>query len=161
GLDIGSLLRTRLGTADPTYVSNGTPGVGSGLDGVPDLMFVQSVNPTTNNPQQFNGRMDFQATNRDLIVFSTYYVPNDATFYNGPARAANLWHSDRINETAALLWNHTFSPSWLNEARFNVTRWFFNEINSNPQEPWGLPTDDIDNIGSATLQSYGAPGPGV
>lgn len=161
GLDIGSPLRTPLGTADPTYVSNGTPGVGSGLDGTPDLMFVQSVNPTTNNPQQFNGRMDFQATNRDLITFTTYYVPNDSTFYNGPARSANLWHSDRLNEAATAIWNHTISPTWLNEARGGITRWFFNEVGSNPQEPWGLPQDNIDNLGSANPQYFGAPGPGV
>lgn len=161
GLDIGSLLKTPLGTPDPTYVSNGTPGVGSGLDGIPDLMFVQSVNPTINNPQQFNGRMDFQATSRDLITFSTYYVPNDSTFYNGPTRPANLWHSDRLNEAATVLWNHTISSRWLNEARGGVTRWFFNEVGSNPQEPWGLPQDNIDNLGSANPQFFGAPGPGV
>ncbi len=162
GLDIGSpLKKVGLGQQDPSYVSSGIPGTGNGLDGVPDIMYVQSSSPFNAVPQQYNGRMDFQATNKDLIVFSTYYVPSDSTFYNGPARSANLWHSDRINETAALLWNHTFSPNWLNEARFNVTRWFFNEINSNPQEPWGLPSDSIDNLGSSTVQSYGAPGPGV
>ncbi len=87
GLDIGSPLKTPLGTPDPTYGgSSSTPGVGGGLDGVPDLMFVQSVNPTVNNPQQFNGRVDFQATSKDLIAGTTYYVPNNSTFYNGPAR---------------------------------------------------------------------------
>ena len=55
GLDVGSPLRTPLGTPDPTYVSNGTPGVGSGLDGVPDVMYVQSVSPFSTVPQQFNG----------------------------------------------------------------------------------------------------------
>jgi hypothetical protein len=161
GLDIGSLLKTPLHTPDPTYVSNGTPGIGSGLDGVPDIMFAQSVNPTTNNPQQFNGRLDFQATARDLVTFSMYYVPNDSTFYNGPTRAANLWHSDRLNEAATVLWNHTISPTWLNEAHGGVTRWFFNEVGSNPQEPWGLPQDNIDLMGSSQVQFFGAPGPGI
>jgi Carboxypeptidase regulatory-like domain/TonB dependent receptor len=161
GLDVGSPLTTALGTPDPTYVSGGTPGIGSGLDGVPDIMFVQSVNPTNNAPQQYNGRLDFQATNNDLITFSTYYVPNDITSLNGPARAANLWHSDRLNEAATLLWDHTISGSWLNEARGGVTRWFFNEVGSNPQEPWGLPTDNIDAMGSANVQYFGTPGPGV
>lgn len=162
GLDVGSLLKTPLGTPDPTYGgSSGTPGVGSGLDGVPDIMFVQSVNPTTNNPQQYNGRLDFQATNRDLITFSEYWVPNDSSFFNGPARAANFWHSDRLNYAATLLWNHTISPTWLNEARGGVTRWYFNEVSSNPQEPWGLPQENIDNLGGANPQFLGAPGPGV
>jgi hypothetical protein len=131
------------------------------LDGVPDIMFVQSVNPTNAVPQQYNGRMDFQATSKDLLAFSTYYVPNDQTFLNGPARTANLWHSNRLNEAATLLWIHTISGSWLNEARGGVTRWFFNEIQSNPQEPWGLPQDNLDHVGSADLQYFGAPGPGV
>ncbi|HLH05064.1 MAG TPA: TonB-dependent receptor [Bryobacteraceae bacterium] len=162
GLDIGSpLKKVALGAQDPSYVSPAVPGSGGGLDGVPDLMYVQTSSPFSAVPQQYNGRMDFQATNKDLITFSTYYVPNDSTFYNGPARAANLWHSDRLNETAALLWNHTFAPAWINEARFNVTRWFFNEISSNPQEPWGLPTDNIDSLGTASPQFLGAPGPGV
>ncbi len=161
GLDIGSPLRIGLGQQDPSYVSNGTPGVGNKLDGVPDIMYVQTTTPLNLAPQQYNGRLDFQATSKDLISFTSYYVPNNQTFYNGAARAANFWHSDRVNEAAALLWDHTFSPAWLNEARFNVTRWYFNEIASNPQEPWGLPTATIDNMGSANVQPFGAPGPGL
>jgi len=161
GLDIGSPLKLPLGTQDPTYVSGGNPGVGGGLDGVPDIMFVQTVNPSRTIPNQYQGRMDFQATSKDLIAFSTYYVPSDSTFFNGPARSANLWHSDRLNETATLLWDRTISSTWLNEARGGVTRWFFNEVGSNPQEPWGLPQDNIDGEGNAAVQFFGAPGPGV
>src|SRR5205823_225017 len=84
GLDIGSPLKLPLGRPDPTYVSNGTPGVGNGLDGVPDIMFVQTVNPTNAAPQQFNGRLDFQATSKDLISFTEYYVPNNINSLNGP-----------------------------------------------------------------------------
>ncbi|MBV8809323.1 MAG: TonB-dependent receptor, partial [Acidobacteriaceae bacterium] len=162
GLDVGSPLKTPLGTPDPTYGgSSGTPGVGSGLDGIPDIFFVQSVNPTTTAPQQYNGRLDYQATSKDLITFSEYWVPNDSTFYNGPVRAANFWHSDRLNYAATLVWDHTISAKWLNEARGGVTRWYFNEISSNPQEPWGLPQENIDNLGTANPQFLGAPGPGV
>jgi len=163
-LDIGSPLTPGLGTHDPTFGAAATPfGVGSGLDGIPDIAFVQTLNPNVSTATQYNGRVDFQATKNDLIAFSMYYVPNDGTFYNGNARAANLWHSNRLNESGALLWDHTFAPTLLNEARFNVTRWFFNELATNPQEPFGLPTDNIatlGNINGATI-SFGAPGPGV
>ncbi len=163
GLDIGSPLRTGIGTHDPSFVNNGNPGIGGGLDGIPDIFYVQTSNPTINNPQQYNGRVDYQATDRDRITFSAYYVPNNLTFYNGPARAANLWNSNRTNESAALVWDHTISPSWLNEARFNVTRWSFNEITSNPQEPFGLPQAQVDNLAGASISNnpFGAPGPGV
>ena len=162
GLDVGSPLRSALGTRDPSYVNNGTPGIGGGLDGRPDIMYVQTTSPFSLAPQQYNGRVDYQATSKDLITFSMYYVPVSQTSYNGPVRPANLWHTDRLNETGALLWNHTFSSAWLNEARFNVTRWHFDEISSNPQAPFGLPTDQIDTLGtSAAVQNFGAPGPAI
>jgi len=161
GLDVGSPLKSPLGTPDPSYVSNGNFGTGSGLDGIPDIMFVQTTNPTTSNPQQYNGRLDYQATNSDLISFSTYVVPVSTVSYNGPVRPANLWHNDRTNEDAAILWNHTFGPTWLNEARFNVTRWLWNEVSSNPQAPFGLPQDNVQSFGSVNLQYIGAPGPSI
>ncbi len=161
GLDIGSPLKTALGTSDSTYVSSGAPGVGGGLDGVPDLMFVQTTDPTNTVSQQYNGRVDYQATNKDLITFSLYWVPVTSSFFNGPTRAANAWNSNRLNYSEAAVWNHTFSANWLNEARFNVTRWYFNEIQTNSQEPFGLPQDNIDTLGTSNFEFFGAPGPGV
>ena len=161
GLDLGSPLHSSLGAADPSYVSNGAPGIGSGFDGIPDVFFVQTANPTTSNPQQFNGRIDYQATSKDLIFFSEYFVPVSTDSYNGPVRAANFWHNDRLNEAGSLVWNRTILPTWLNEVRFNVTRWHWNEINSNPQEPFGLPLDTVDPFGAVNVQAIGAPGPSI
>lgn len=161
GLDIGSPLKASLGTADPTYVSPGSPGLGGGLDGVPDIMYVQTANPYQQFPQQYNGRLDYQATSRDLFTFTTFYVPVTTTDYNGPVRPANFWHNDRLNEDGTLLWNHTISSTWLNEARFSVTRWYWNEVTSNPQEPFGLPQDSVDQFGNVNLQYLGAPGPSI
>src|SRR5450631_4263280 len=105
--------------------------------------------------------MDYQFTSKDLATFSIYWVPVDQTFYNGPARAANLWHHSALNKSYAALWNHIFSSTILNEARFNVAGWDWNEIESNPQEPWGLPTDNIDDMGTVRVQFFGANGPSV
>jgi hypothetical protein len=62
-------------------------------------------------------------------------------------------------------WNHTFSPTLLNQARFGASGWYWNEINTNPQEPWGLPQSNIDEFGAVNLSSsgdyFGAPGPSV
>ena len=94
GLDIGSPIKGSLGTFDSTFGKPATPfGVGGGLDGVPDIAFVQTTNPTKNTEVQYNGRVDFQATHKDLIAFSVYYVPNDSDFFNGNVRPANFWHS--------------------------------------------------------------------
>jgi hypothetical protein len=163
GLDIGSpLTGAARGTLDPTFGATATPfGVGGGLDGIPDIQFVQYANPNNSVASQYNGRLDFQVTQSDLVAFTIYWVPNDSTFYNGQARAANLWHSDRLNYSDALLWNHVFGPNIINEARFNVSRWYFNELQSNPQEPWGLPLDSINALGSASGITYGSNGPGI
>jgi Carboxypeptidase regulatory-like domain/TonB dependent receptor len=161
GLDIGSPLTTPLGTPDPTYQSQTNPGVGNGLDGIPDIMFVNTVQPSTVTNVQYHGRLDWNVTNRDLVAFSIYDVPVSSSFYNGPARPMNYYHHDAINQAGTLLWDHTFSPTFINEARGNAGGWRWNEITSNPQEPWGLPNANIDNIGSAGPQNFGAPGPSV
>jgi hypothetical protein len=166
GLDIGSpIVGQPLGTQDPTFGVGSTPfGVGGGLDGIPDIAFVQTANPTQSTATQYNGRLDFQITHKDLVTFSIYWVPNDQTSFNGNPRPANLWHSDRLNESGALLWQHTFAPTLINEARFNVSRWWFNELDSNPQNPFGLTQDvlnnSLGNIGGFTF-IFGANGPGI
>jgi hypothetical protein len=166
GLDIGSpLVGQPLGTQDPTFGAANTPfGVGGGLDGIPDIAFVQTTNPTQLTATQYNGRVDFQLTHNDLITFSMYWVPNDKTSFNGNPRPANLWHSDRLNSSGALLWQHTFTPTLINEARFNVSRWYFDELASNPQNPFGLTQDVLNNplgsIGGFTF-IFGANGPGI
>ena len=162
GLDIGSPLTTPLGTQDPTFGQTATPvGIGNGFDGIPDLEFVDTVNPNKSIATQYNGRVDYQVTSNDLLAYSLYWVPNNATFFNGQARPANLWHSDRTNYSQSVLWNHTFAPTLINEARFNVSRWYFNELATNPQEPWGLPTDSINCLQNACGITFGSNGPGI
>jgi hypothetical protein len=153
GLDVGSPIKSGLGTPDPTFGTAATPfGVGGGLDGIPDIAFVQTTNPNEYTGTQYNGRLDFQATHNDLITFSVYWVPTSSTSFNGNVRAANLFHSDRTNQSAALLWQRTFTPTLINEARFNVSRWYFNELQTNPQEPFGLPQDVLNSgIGNRGL----------
>ena len=91
---------------------------------------------------------EVDVTNKDRIGFAIYYVPQSASFLNGGARAYNFFHHSQINEAFSGIWNHTFSPSLLNEARVNAAGWRWNEVDSNPQSPVGLPSDFIGNIGS-------------
>jgi hypothetical protein len=162
GLDLGSPLTTALGTADPTYGQPGTPyGIGSGFDGVPDVQYLETQSPTVNTNSQYNGRIDYQVTSKDLVAFSIYWVPVYSQFYNGPAFPANLWNHSSLAQSWTGMYTHTFSATVLNEARFGASGWKWNEITSNPQEPWGLPTDYIDGIGSVGVQNFGAAGPSV
>ncbi len=160
GLDVGSPLKTGLGLQDLGYGGNSNvPGVGGGLDGIPDLAYYNLVNPTNTSQMQFNGRVDANITHNDLVSFTIYWVPVSTTNYNGTTRPMNLWHHSQTNDAFALIWTHTFSPSLLNQARANAAGWRWNEVTSNPQAPFGLPQDNIDNIGTANPAFFGAPGP--
>ena len=164
GLDVGSPLATGIGHQDLTYGgSNTNPGVGGGLDGVPDLAFFNTVNPTTISQTQYNGRLDANLTSKDHLAFAIYWVPITNTSYNGPVRSANLWHHTQVNNAFSLIWNRTFTPTLLNQLRANAAGWRWNEANSNPQEPFGLPQDNIDAVGTTGdqqgIQYFGAPGP--
>ncbi len=160
GLDVGSPLKTGLGMQDLTYGgSAGTPGVGGGLDGVGDLGFYNTLDPSTVSQAQYNGRLDAYATQNDHVFFTIYWVPVSSTSYNGPVRPANFWHHSQVNDAFSAVWNHVFSPTLLNQARANAAGWRWNEVTSNPQAPFGLPQDNFDSIGSASPQFFGAPGP--
>lgn len=162
GLNIGSPLTSALGTQDLTWVSPTSPGVGGGLNNsVADIADYTTVDPTSVVNEQYNGRLDADVTSRDHATFAIYWVPVSQTHYNGPTRKYNLFHHSAINDAFSGIWNHTFSPTFLNEARANAAGWRWNEITSNPQEPFGLPSDSVGNIGSISIQNFGAPGPSV
>lgn len=145
GLDIGRPLMLPLGTKDPSFVNNLNPGLGgdgtgspANLDGIADLMFTKVSGAKKATNQQFNGRVDFQATSNDLVAFSMYRVPVSTIAPNG-FRPANQFNHDATNEAETILWNRTFSPTFLNELRANAAGWRWNELASNPQIPLGLP----------------------
>jgi len=137
GLDIGS----------PTgALGQRVSNVGGGLDGVPDVQFAALNIPSSSKAEQFNLRLDFQVTKDDLVAFSTYFVPNTSEFNDSWAnrgRPGLDFNSGRRNTVGTLLWTRTLSPTMINEARFNVTRWYFDEVKSNPDIGWGIPQINI------------------
>jgi len=146
GIDLGSNTG-----ASGTFVPNSTTGtnysVGGGLDGSPDVVRVEYDGQNDNiSTTQFNGRIDYNVTQKDLVAFSMFTVPLTKTFLPGgwvDGRQYNTFHTDGKNETAALLWTRTVNPTTINEARMNVTRWYFDELKSNPQAPFGIPQVNI------------------
>jgi Carboxypeptidase regulatory-like domain len=161
GLNIGSPLTTGLGKQDLTWVNASTPGVGSGLSNTPDIALYSISNPTTSDFKQYNGRLDANVTGKDHVSFAIYWVPTSTTTLRGGLGYQRFNHS-QINDAFSIIWNHVFSPSFLNEARANAAGWRYNEIESNPQAPFGLPQDSLNGspqIGSISLGNLGASGP--
>jgi hypothetical protein len=158
GLNIGSPLTNGLGKQDLTYVGNSTPGVGSGLSNVADIAQYSISNPTSSDFKQYNGRLDADITRKDHASFAIYWVPATTTTHNG-GLGYQLFNHSQINDAFSVIWNHIFSPNFLNEARANAAGWRWNELASNPQAPFGLPQDSILEIGTITLGSLGVPAP--
>ena len=154
GINVGTPLTTALGTQDTTWNGNSDPGVGSGLGTVADLANYDTINPTTFNASQYNGRLDADVTGQDRIGFAIYWVPLSKTDYNGN-RSYDLFHHDQINDAFSAIWNRTFSSTFLNEFRVNAAGWRWNEITSNPQSPVGFPTDRFQKTGSITVNDFG------
>ncbi len=164
GLNLGSPLTAPLGTRDAGYVSNQNPGTGgdgsggaNNLGTTPDIAFFQNIlNPSSSSHVQYNGRMDFNATSRDLIAFSIYYVPNSSSSINGNGdRAMNAFNSTYINEAETAIWDHTFSSTLINEVRVNAAGWREKDLPSNPNAPWGLPQVSFNGTGSVTVNGFG------
>ena len=149
-LDIGSPLKTALGNYDTTWTSKTKPGIGSGLDGIGDLQLLSTTNPISNVGDQYNGRLDGDVTRKDRLSFVIYWVPFSTKSINGANRAANQYNHQQINNAFTVLENHTFSPSLVNEARASASGWRWNEVDSNPQAPFGLPIDSFVGVGNGT-----------
>lgn len=164
GLDIGSPLTTGIGVHDlfdPTGKHFGTGGNGNGtdanLDGIPDIAFITDpIGISDSTHRQYNGRLDFNATNKDLFAFSIYYVPNTSTGINGNGtRLMNLFNSTYTNRAMTALWDHTFSSTMLNELRVNAAGWINKDLASNPNGPFGLPQISFISSLAVPLQGYG------
>ena len=137
GLDIGSVGGTL-----------GQPGgsVGGGLDGIPDVQFAAIDLPSHEKGEQYNFRVDYQVTDNDLVAFSAYFTPSEREFQDAWAnrgRPGLDFNSGRRNSLGMVTWTRTLSPTLINEARFNATRFQFDEAGSNPEIGWGLPNINI------------------
>jgi hypothetical protein len=142
GLDLGSLSGSR-----GQYISFNNLG-GGGLDGIPDVQRVIIVEPRNSKPNQFNVRLDFNPSSNDQITFSTYLTRGFTV--SGNAGAAGRPQADVTttphNTAYTILYNRTISPTLLNEARFNSTKFAFDELESSRETNFGIPRVEIESV---------------
>jgi len=164
GLNLGSPLHNGLHNQDPTQTgTTQNPGIGSGLSNVADIADYITVNPSSTYYRQFAGRADANLTPKDHLSFTIYWVPQGFTQYENGDRAYNIYSRNEINDAFSVIYNHTFSSNFLNEARANAAGYRWNEINSNPQAPFGLPNASVVDVApSAGLAaSFGSQLPSI
>jgi hypothetical protein len=148
GVDIGS----------PTGgLGTYAPGVaGGGLDGIPDLQYVQLIQPNTARPNQYNGRVDYH-WGQQLFSASGFLTKSYLVTPDGYSRPADDVRYKPTNEALMLSWVSTISPTLLNEARFNVTRWAYNELSSAITN-WGIPGVDAEQFPTGFRIQWGQQG---
>ena len=144
GLDIG-----RLGGAQGQYLPFTGQGLnGGGLDGIPDIQLVQLSVPTISRGNQYNPRIDLNLSESDVLTFSSYISRFDGTGPDAAGRSRPMGDISTApnNLFGMATWVHTLSASMINEARFNATRFSFNEIESSGTTNFGIPRIEIENL---------------
>ena len=121
---------------------------GAGLDGIPDVQKVIIAGPSTNKPNQYNARFDVLPNSNNQLTLTTYLT---RSFLIGSDTGAGARPQADIttaphNSAFAVLYNRTFSPTLLNEARFNFTKFAFNEVESSNQTNFGIPRVEIESL---------------
>jgi hypothetical protein len=161
GLDLGSLFGTR-GQYVPLAGSFNT---GGGFDNVPDIQFALLSNPSEFTGHQFHTKINYELTSNDSIALTTIFTPQRNLGADSAARSRPMADilSQRLNWETAVLYNRVLSTSMANEARFNITRWGYNEIDSNPDVNFGIPRVEVeglpfDRIRFGANRSEGTPG---
>lgn len=148
GIDIGSPGGT-YGTYIGSFGTSTTPPnyTGGGLDGIPDLEYAEIFLPNLQSGNQYNMRLDYIRGQNQFSgnVFLTYF---NQTTSDGAAQGRPMADitDHRFSPSGFLSWISTISSTMVNEARFNFTRYGFNEVASNPQVNWGIPRTEIQGL---------------
>ena len=131
---------------------------GGGLDNIPDIQFAQLAVPTTSRGNQFNPRLDFNVTDKDTLTFSSYISRFHGTGGDAAGRSRPMGDITTApqNLFGMVTWIRTISSTKTNEARFNATRFAFNEIESSATTNFGIPRIEIEDLPFDRIR-WGAP----
>lgn len=163
GLDLGSI-----GPGpSPTnpYIDGFGMSTGAGFDGIPDIQFARLANPAKFSGNQYNTRIDFQPTEKDSFAISTFFTPTKNLTANpgGRTRPIADINSPRFNWAGTFIYSRTISSSMINEFRFNMNGWKFDEVKANENSNFGIPRIEVeglpfDRIRFGADRSEGTPG---
>ena len=155
GLDIGSpVAKTALNGGYASFNSTLANGfnpneiqVGSGLDGIPDIEYVQLNASQSSTARQYNGRLDYYVTPKDQLAGSAYVTKLYRLTPSDTARPNQTLPFDPTNIATTFIYLHTFGPSLLNEFRANYTLFAENGVYDAQQAGinLGLPYIELQN----------------
>ena len=157
GLDLGSITGTR-NVYLPLGGGIGNSDIGGGFDGIPDIQYVNLLNPNSFKGNQYFTRIDYNATSKDSFAVSTFFTPTANTGADpaGQSRQIGDIISDRTAFSTALIYNRTISTTIFNQARFNYSGFSYDEVASNPNSNFGIPRIEVEGLPFDRIR-FGAP----
>jgi hypothetical protein len=154
GLDLGSPTG-RLGTRV------GFNRAGGGLDAIPDVQLAELSIPGTQRGHQFNTRVDYNLGSNNQFAVSTYFTRQNSLitdFGDATARPLADLRTNPLNSAVTFTYIRIISPTVLNEARFNFTRFAFNQVSSSTETNFGIPRIKVEGLNLRTgIPSLGQP----
>lgn len=136
-----------------TYLSGAAQGTcpnniecGAGLTAVPEFQYAEIYLPQTTSGNQYNARVDYDM-GRSIFSVNTFFTGYHQLAADASAQGRPLadYNSNRFTPSGFLGWIFNISPTAVNQARFNFTRWAFDDIAANPQIDWAIPRTEIQN----------------
>ena len=147
--------------SDPNFHSLGTwyqPGIGigqaigNGPDGTPDWGLFDLTKPNSSSGNQYNARADYTLGANQFFA-STYLV--NLTSVNGGNRPLEDVGFAPKNYVGTLGWTRTISSVMVNEARFNFTRFSFDQLQPTGQTNYGIPQIELFDFDAGGLGDAG------
>src|ERR1041384_7226311 len=141
-LDIGSLIGNT-----GQYVSLRNPS-GGGLDNVPHIELALISVPRQARGNQFNARVDYSLNANNQIAVSAYFTKLDNLNADQDSQGRPLGDLafKPFNSAATISWTRTISPTMLNEARANFTRFSDNQVNDTSSTNFGIPRIEVEGM---------------
>ncbi|HYY56607.1 MAG TPA: carboxypeptidase-like regulatory domain-containing protein, partial [Pyrinomonadaceae bacterium] len=157
--DIGSINAPPGQNVNPPDLSN--PALAAAFfDGIPDVTLASVIIPSSTKGTQYNTRFDYNYGTNSQFALSTFFTKLENFAGSGSGRPFEDIQFKPFNSAVTFTFIRTFSPTMLNEARFNFTRFNANELNDIGASNLSIPRLQVQGFGSA-FSFGGAPSFGI
>ncbi len=129
------------------------------LDGIPDVTFARVAFPNSTKGNQYNTRIDYNHGDNQFAV-STYITKLSDFAASRSGRPFQDILFEPVNTAATATWIRTISPTLLNEARFNFTRFHDDEVKSLGAANLVIPALNTNGFNFTGGPGLGIPGGG-
>jgi hypothetical protein len=123
----------------------GSTATGGGPDGTPDFSRIDTLVPNSSSSNQYNGRLDFHHGIDQF--FGSFFLTHTNSFQGGDRPIEDL-STVPTNTVGTIEWTRPIGSNMVNQARANLTRWYYNQIASSAGTNFGVPQYNVFDFAS-------------